>query len=229
MAELRSAALWHEILVVDDGSTDDTVAQAEAAGARVIRHPYNKGNGAAVKTGIRHAGGRYVLIIDADGQHQPADAARLVARLTDHELVVGARSAHSHAGLRRAPGQLAVECDRGLSGRPPDSRSDVWLSCRSARTASGVPASAAERLLDADDNDPRVLESGLQRLVRADRGGTARRAVEDQARHGRPRFFLILLKVITIFSPLRIFLPMSAAAFVSAPRTPCGRSPRSRM
>src|SRR5262245_17055364 len=85
---LQSAARWREILVVDDGSVDDTGAQATAAGARVIRHPYNKGNGAAVKTGIREATGTFVLIIDADGQHRAADAMRLVSRLDEYELVV---------------------------------------------------------------------------------------------------------------------------------------------
>ena len=70
VAALRAAAPWHEILVVDDGSTDDTGRRAAAAGARVIRHPYNKGNGAAVKSGIRHATGRFVLILDADGQKE---------------------------------------------------------------------------------------------------------------------------------------------------------------
>src|SRR5450759_2008233 len=87
--ELLDAARWREILVIDDGSSDDTGAQASAAGARVIRHPYNKGNGAAVKTGIRHATGRFVLIADADGQHRPADAARLVSHLDRYDLVVG--------------------------------------------------------------------------------------------------------------------------------------------
>ena len=72
--DLASAARWLEILVIDDGSTDATGAQAAAAGARVIRHPYNKGNGAAVKSGIRRATGTFILIADADGQHQPADA-----------------------------------------------------------------------------------------------------------------------------------------------------------
>src|SRR4051812_20959581 len=76
--ELAAAAGWREVLVVDDGSSDDTGPQAAAAGARVIRHPYNKGNGAAVKSGIRQAIGAFVLIADADGQHRPADAARLV-------------------------------------------------------------------------------------------------------------------------------------------------------
>ena len=78
---LLAAATWHEVLVVDDGSTDDTTAQAASAGARVVRHPYNMGNGAAVKTGIRRSSGEFLLIVDADGQHQPADAARLVAHL----------------------------------------------------------------------------------------------------------------------------------------------------
>ena len=74
---LRDVGAWHEILVVDDGSTDQTAEEAERAGARVVRHPYNnKGNGAAVKTGIRHASGEFLLILDADGQHRPEDAPR---------------------------------------------------------------------------------------------------------------------------------------------------------
>ena len=77
VTELRDAASWREIIVVDDGSTDETGASAGRAGATVIRHPYNKGNGAAVKTGIRAAAGDYVMIIDGDGQHQPADSVRL--------------------------------------------------------------------------------------------------------------------------------------------------------
>src|SRR5438093_975730 len=75
--DLKAAAAWHEILVVDDGSGDGTSAEATRAGARVVRHPYNKGNGAAVKSGIRVATGTCILIADGDGQHRPADAARL--------------------------------------------------------------------------------------------------------------------------------------------------------
>ena len=73
---------WREVLVVDDGSTDRTAERAAAAGARVVRHPYNKGNGAAVKTGIREAQGEVVLLMDADGQHDPRgrDAARRAGR-----------------------------------------------------------------------------------------------------------------------------------------------------
>src|SRR6185295_6256002 len=79
VSELRQAASWHEVIVVDDGSVDDTAARASAAGARVVRHPYNKGNGAAVKTAIRNATGEFILIVDADGQHRADDAVRLVS------------------------------------------------------------------------------------------------------------------------------------------------------
>ncbi len=102
--ELAAAGAWREILVIDDGSTDATATEAEAAGARVVRHPYNKGNGASVKTAIRAATGAYILIIDGDGQHRPSDAVRLVSRLGDYDLVVGARSAATQAGLRRRLG-----------------------------------------------------------------------------------------------------------------------------
>ena len=74
LAAMRATATWREILVVDDGSADETADRARAAGARVISHPYNKGNGAAVKSGIRAAAGEYILIMDGDGQHGAGDA-----------------------------------------------------------------------------------------------------------------------------------------------------------
>src|SRR4029453_8352474 len=104
VVDLLNVARWHEILGVADGSSDQTGEQAAAAGARVIRHPYNKGNGAAVKTGIRQASGTFVLIVDADGQHQPGDALRLVNQLNEFELVVGARSNATQATQSRRLG-----------------------------------------------------------------------------------------------------------------------------
>ena len=108
ISALTQAARWHEIIVIDDGSTDGTGEEAAKAGAVVIRHPYNKGNGAAVKSGLRKATGTFVLIVDADGQHQPHDTVRLVNHLDQYELVVGARSADSQASWSRRVGNDLV-------------------------------------------------------------------------------------------------------------------------
>jgi len=115
---LAGAGRWHEIIVVDDGSADDTAERARAAGATVVRHPYNKGNGAAVKSGIRHAAGEFVLIVDGDGQHRAADAARIVARLGEYDLVIGARSTGTQATHARLMGNAALNWLAGyLTGR----------------------------------------------------------------------------------------------------------------
>ena len=113
VAGLQAAAGWHEVLVIDDGSTDGTASVARAAGAVVISQPYRKGNGAAVKTGLRHATGEYILIIDGDGQHRVEDAVRLVGRLGECDLVVGSRSTETQATLWRRFGNAALN---GLAG-----------------------------------------------------------------------------------------------------------------
>ena len=211
---LRSAASWHEILVVDDGSTDDTRARAEEAGARVIRHPYNKGNGAAVKSGIRAATGEYLLIIDGDGQHQPADALRLIARLGEYDLVVGARSSATQAGSTRRFGNAAL--NRLASFLTERDIPDLTSGFRGARRAYleeflpllpngfSTPTTTTLAFLKAGysvafepiDAKPRVGTS----KIRLSRDG--------------PKFFLMVLRIITIFSPLRIFLPVAALSFV---------------
>jgi glycosyltransferase involved in cell wall biosynthesis len=91
----------YEIIVVDDCSTDNTIAIARSHGAIVVRHPYNLGNGAAVKSGIRAATGDIIVLMDADGQHPPADIPRLVSYIGDYDMVVGARAAASESALYR--------------------------------------------------------------------------------------------------------------------------------
>src|ERR1041384_3298623 len=108
VSRLPEAAARREIIGVDDGSSDGTAARAGAAGACVVRHPYNKGNGAAVKTGIRCASGDFVLIIDADGQHPPEDAQRIAARLGEFDLVIGARNGATQASAARRAGNALL-------------------------------------------------------------------------------------------------------------------------
>ena len=210
---LRAAAAWLEILVVDDGSSDDTAARASDAGARVIRHPYNKGNGASVKTGVRHAAGEFVLIMDADGQHQPSDAVRLTARLADHDLVVGARSTASQAGAARRMGNAALNgLASYLTGRPiPD-------------LTSGFRAAKREGLVEFLHLLPNGFSTPTTTTLAFVKAGysVCFEPVEAPRREGASkislgpdgaRFVIILFKLTTIFSPLRIFLPVSLAAF----------------
>lgn len=213
--ELHATAAWHEILVIDDGSTDATGAEAASAGARVIRHPYNKGNGAAVKSGIRAATGEYVLIIDGDGQHQPSDAVRLVSRLGDYDMVVGARAAATQATAVRRLGNAVL--NRLASYLTEFPIPDLTSGFRGARrdylleflpllpNGFSTPTTTTLCFLRAGYNV--IFESVEARQ----RQGTSKIRL---SRDG-PKFVLIMLKVMTIFSPLRVFLPIAAASFLA--------------
>lgn len=213
VAALGRAARWREIIVIDDGSGDATAERASAAGARVLRHPYNKGNGAAVKTGLREAAGRYVLIVDADGQHPAADALRLVEQLDRYELVVGARSADSQASAARRVGNaLLNRIASYLTGQPiPDLTSGFRAARRDCLmefihllpNGFSTPTTSTMSFIRAG------YSVKFEPIVASQRLGTSKiRLGSDGA-----RFVLILLKVITIFSPLRLFVPISAAMF----------------
>jgi glycosyltransferase involved in cell wall biosynthesis len=213
VSDLQTAASWHEILVVDDGSSDDTGAQAGAAGARVIRHPYNKGNGAAVKSGIRQASGTFVLIVDGDGQHRPADAVRLISQLREYDLVVGARSVATQAtASRRWGNSLLNTLASYLTERPiPD-------------LTSGFRAARRDCLLEFLHLIPNGFSTPTTTTLAFLKAGYSVQfvPVEAAVRQGvskirlgpdGAKFVLILLKLITIFSPLRIFVPVSLATF----------------
>jgi glycosyltransferase involved in cell wall biosynthesis len=210
VSHLRSAAPWLEILVVDDGSNDATSARAAAAGAHVIRHPYTKGNGASVKTGIRTAAGEYVLIVDGDGQHAPADARALTDRLGEFDLVIGARSAATQATAALRRGNAALNWLASyLTDRPiPDLTSGFRAARRDCLreflhllpNGFSTPTTTTLAFLKAGYNVTFVPIDARRR-----QGRSKIRFARDGA-----TFFLILLKVVTIFSPLRIFVPISA-------------------
>jgi glycosyltransferase involved in cell wall biosynthesis len=214
VAGLTAAAPWRELIVVDDGSRDATAAAATAAGATVIRHPYNKGNGAAVKTGIRRATGEFVLIIDGDGQHPPEDACRLVSRLGEYDLVIGARATSTQATHARRFGNEALnQFASYLTGRDIP---DLTSGFRGARreclreflhllpNGFSTPTTTTLAFLKAGYN---VAFEPIEARARV--GHSKIRLARDGA-----KFLMIILKIITLFSPLRIFLPISIASFM---------------
>jgi glycosyltransferase involved in cell wall biosynthesis len=213
VSELRAAARWHDVLVIDDGSTDGTGRAAQEAGARVVRHPYNKGNGASIKTAIRAATSEWIAIIDADGQHPPADTERLTERLGEYDLVIGARHPLTQATRGRWLGNAILN----------------WLASYLTEReipdlTSGFRAARRECLVEFIHLLPNGFSTPTTTTLAFIKAGynVAFEPIDARARVGTSKirlasdgakFLLILLKVITIFSPLRIFAPVSVVSF----------------
>ena len=203
-----------EIVVVDDGSTDDTATRAETAGARVVRHPYNKGNGAAVKTGIREAKTPVILLMDADTQHDPAEATKLIGPVGTYDLVIGARSLADQSTIRATGNAIFRALASWLTGRPiPD-------------LTSGYRAAKRQALLDILHLLPNEFSYPTTSCLALMKSGRSVLFVPIQARARvgtskiRPlrdgfRFILIIFKIVTLYAPLRVFAPISAMALLA--------------
>jgi len=203
-----------EILVVDDGSTDGTVQEAMTAGANVWPHPYNIGNGAAIKTGLRCARGEWVLMMDADGQHQPEDIARLLEHKDRFDMVVGARTRQSETSTHR---DLANWVYNHLASYVTQFKvEDLTSGFRLVRLSV---ARQFIYLLPNTFSYPSTLTLGYLRS-----GFSVKYVpIQTKARIGKSkikllqdgtRFFLIIAKIATLFSPFRVFLPTSFALFL---------------
>lgn len=205
-----------EIIVVDDGSTDETRAVAEAAGALVISHLYPKGNGAAIKTGARAATGEIIVFMDGDGQHQATDIPRLLAKLEEgYDMAVGARVRGSHAGVHRAVANDVF------------SRFASWMVMQQIDDlTSGFRAVRAHKfrqflyLLPNGFSYPTTITMSFFRAGY----GVAYVPITALERQGKShiqplrdgvRFLLIIIKIGTLFSPLKLFLPVAAGFFLT--------------
>lgn len=206
-----------EILVVNDGSTDDTAAVAEQAGATVVHHPYAKGNGAAIKTGARAAGGEVIVFMDADGQHNPADIPRLLEQITrGHDMVVGARQKGSQASMGR--GLANSFYNRLASWMTGHKVEDLTSGFRAVRADKfreflyllpngfSYPTTSTMAFFRAGHSVAYVPIHAAQRI-----GKSHIRLLRDGT-----RFLLIIFKIGTLFSPLKIFAPVATAMFALA-------------
>ena len=212
---LRARHPEAELLVVDDGSTDATRETAQRLGARVISHAYGQGNGAAIKSGARAAAGEERVCMDADGQHDPEDVARLLDTLHQgYDMVVGARDGNSQASLLR-----------GLGNRFYNRLASWMVGRRIADLTSGFRAVRAERFREFLFLLPNGFSYPTTITMSFCRAGYALAFVPIHAHarlgrsHIRPlhdslRFFIIIFRVGTLYSPLKLFLPVSALFFL---------------
>ena len=217
LQKLRMQCALAEIIVVNDGSTDDTAAVAQAAGARVVHHPYSKGNGAAIKTGARAATGDVIVFMDADGQHDPADIARLLSKLDEgHDMVVGARQKGSQASLGRGfANGLYNRLASWMTGHKIEDLTSGFRAVRADKfreflyllpNGFSYPTTSTMAFFRAGYSVAYVPIHAAKRI-----GKSHIRLLRDGT-----RFLLIIFKIGTLYSPLKIFAPVAAVMFAMA-------------
>ncbi|MGK0379112.1 MAG: glycosyltransferase involved in cell wall biosynthesis [Patiriisocius sp.] len=203
-----------EVIVVNDGSTDDTKIKSEASGAKVITHPYSKGNGAAIKSGARAATGDILIFMDSDGQHRPEDIPRLLNRLSEgYDMVVGARSSESQANMGRwAANTFYNKLSSWMVGQKIEDLTSGY------RVVDAVKFKEFLHILPNAFSYPTTSTMAFFRagysvayepIVADERVGESHiRILKDGI-----RFLIIIFKIGTLYSPLKLFGPISLGFF----------------
>ena len=212
---LRKLQPGAKIVVVDDGSTDDTAAVCQQYDVQLVSHPYSMGNGAAVKSGARAASGEILLFMDADGQHDPADIPQLLAKLDQgFQMVVGARDSRTHANVGRWGANALYN------------RLASWMvNQKIDDLTSGFRAARADKfreflyMLPNGFSYPTTITMSFFRAgypvgyvpihAKAREGKSHIRPLRDGV-----RFLIIIFRVGTLYAPLKLFLPISGFFFV---------------
>ena len=207
----------YEIIVIDDGSSDhsaEAVTGVDQLCVQLCQHPYNIGNGAAIKTGIRQAKGQFILMMDADGQHKPEDIARLLEHVGRYDLVVGARTRESDTAVHRDFANTIYNAFASyVCGRKIDDLTSGF------RVIRGDLAKGLVYLLPNTFSYPTTMTLAVVRsgyslkyipIVAQKRIGKSKIKI---LRDGT-RFLMILFKIATLFSPLKIFVPASLFVFL---------------
>jgi len=214
LPRLLAVVMDAEVIVVNDGSTDDTLSICEQHGVTVVTHPYSKGNGAAIKTGARTAKGEVIVFLDGDGQHKPEDIPQLLEKLaTGYDMVVGARDKQSQADSFRA---IANGVYNWLSSAITGHK---ILDLTSGFRA--VKAGKFKEFLYLLPNGFSYPTTSTMAFFRAGYS-VGYMPIQTEQRLGEShisllkdgiRFLLIIFKVGTLYSPLKIFLPVAAGFF----------------
>lgn len=215
VAEIKRLFADADIIVVDDGSTDDTTQIAEQAGARVVSHPYSKGNGAAIKTGTRAATGEVIVFMDADGQHDPQDISRLLDKIEQgYDLVVGARQQGSQASVGRGiANKLYNHLATYMTEHPVEDLTSGFRAVRADKfreflyllpNGFSYPTTSTMAFFRAGYSVTYVPIHAAKRI-----GKSHIHPIKDGV-----RFFLIIFKIATLFSPLKMFLPIAVVLFL---------------
>lgn len=215
VSKIKGLYIGAQVIVVNDGSTDNTAGIALQAGAEVITHLYSKGNGASIKSGARAAKGNVIVFMDADGQHDPADIPDLLAEIEQgYDLVVGARQSGSQASLGRGfANGLYNKLATYMTGHRVEDLTSGFRSVRASKFKEFL------YLLPNGFSYPTTSTMAFFRAGYSVKYVPIHAAQREGESHIKPlkdgmRFLLIIFKIGTLYSPLKLFTPAAALFFL---------------